>query len=248
MKKFIAMIMALMMAALMVCAASADEFAEPEGGKKFNTDWAVQNCLINIYYEEVGYRVTVISEDLEDGFGTRWEYSCYYNEDRDALVSVSSGRIDFTFDPAYPDDRDYSDPVYEGLDMDGVETVFTVDENGRLIWRDGYENAGQDLEFANIGRFEGSWKNEDEEVWTEIDWDGHDDRFYYDVFIQRGLGENAVVFNMTGVYNEETGKLECSEVIDGELFDAFFSMMADGRILFEAANGIELDVNFDSNG
>ena len=249
MKKFIAMIMALMMAALMVCAASADEFPEPEGGKKFGTDWAVQNCVINIYYEEEGYRVQVTSDVPEEGRGTLWEYNCHYVEDKDALVSMTSIRCDFTFNPDAPYDRTYAEPAYEGLDEAGAESVFTIDEKGRLIWHEGHENEGQDLEFINIGRFGGSWKNDAEEVYAEISWDGHDDRFYYNVFLQRGLGENAVVYNMTGVYNEATGKLECSGTIDGgEACEAFFSMMENGKLLYEAANGIELEVNFDDHG
>ena len=36
-----------------------------------------------------------------------------------------------------------------------------------------------------------------------------------------------------------SGEYEASE--DGETYDAFFSMMGDGRLLFETANGIELE-------
>ena len=121
---------------------------------------------------------------------------------------------------------------------------------------------GQDLEFINIGRFDGAWKNEEEAVYTVISWNGYDDQFYYDVYLQRGESdaETYVIFYMAGVYNEETGKLECAGpavtytngtdegVTDDEVYEAFFSWTEDGTLLLEAANGIELEEDFDNNG
>ena len=42
----------------------------------------------------------------------------------------------------------------------------------------------------------------------------------------------------------EDGKLEK----EGEECEAFFSMLENGGILYEAANGIELEPDFDSQG
>ncbi len=262
MKKMISMILAVILVMALACTAMADEIPEPEGGKKFNSNWAVQNAVIEIYYEEEGYRVSITSEDPDEGVGTEWFYNCFYVEEEDALVSISSGKCSYTFDPEYPDDITYGEPEYEGIDDEGKNSVFIIDENGRLIWADGHENAGQDLEFINIGRFDGAWKNEEEAVYTVISWNGYDDQFYYDVYLQRGESdaETYVIFNMTGVYNEKTDKLECTGpavtytngtdegVADDEVYEAFFSWTEDGTLLFEAANGIELEEDFDNNG
>ena len=266
MKKLTGIILAIVLALSLACtAAVADEYPEPEGGKKFNSDWAVQNATAQIYYEEEGYRVTLESMVVPEGTGTLWQYSCYYMEESDTLMSISSSKVTFTFDPAFPDERTYAQEEYEGLDDEGRETVFSINEEGRLIWQDGHENQGADLEFINIGRFYGSWKNSEEKVYADFAWDGQDDHFCYNVFIQRGESDDDtyVVFHMTGVYNAETRKLECTGTAvtctknadgeyesseDGETYEAFFSLTENGGILFETANGIELEPNYDSHG
>ena len=90
MKKMISMILAVILVMALACTAMADEIPEPEGGKKFNSNWAVQNAVIEIYYEEEGYRVSITSEDPDEGVGTEWFYNCLYIEDEDALLSISS--------------------------------------------------------------------------------------------------------------------------------------------------------------
>ena len=266
MKKLISMLLALVLAAAVLCgAALADEVPQPEGGKKFETDWAAQNVMAEIYYEEEGYRVSIVAQDFEHEEGTVWNYSCYYHGDEDALVSVSSYKVDFMMDETDPQGVMYDEPAYEGLDEEGMSAVFTIGEDGRLIWNDPHENAGEGLAFVNIGRFSGSWKNEEEEVDVEFTWSTEEGEFCYNVWIQRGLStsDTFVIFLMNGVYNPETEKLECSGTAvtyrknadgeydaeeDGELYDAFFSRMEDGRILFETANGIELEEYFDNFG
>jgi hypothetical protein len=50
---------------------------------------------------------------------------------------------------------------------------------------------------------------------------------------------------MTGTYNEETGKLECTgsnvDTEDKETYEAVFSRTEDGKLLYEAANGIVME-------
>ncbi len=272
MKRMLSMLLAVLMALALTCPVVAEEedfesFPQPEGGKKFDTTWAVQNTVLKVDYEEAGYRVSIVSDEPEEGKGTEYSYNCFYAEDRDALVSTDSSKQTFTFDPADPDNRVYADAEYDDPDEEGQETVFTINEKGRLLWQDGRGNEGQDLEFVNIGRFAGAWKNAEgeETVYAEFTWDGHDDRFYYDVFLQRGDtgADTYAVFHLTGIYNEETRKLECTGTAevhtkneqgedvmteDGETHEAFFSLMENGSILFEAANGIELVPDFDNQG
>ena len=234
---------------------ASEEVPQPEGGKKFESRWALMGGQVYIDYEEVGYRVMIELYNKADLKGECWEYSCYYNEEKDALESVSSMKYGYTMDPeAY--EVTYTENEYEGLDGEDNYTTFTINEDGMLIWADGHENAGADLQFQDIGTFEGVWRNEAEEVWTEIYWEGMDEEyFFYTVFIHRGGDEQYTEFTMQGLYNPETGKLEATGpaasftrnadggydvVYDEESHEAFFSWMENGNLLFEAANGIEL--------
>ena len=253
MKKTTSILLSLILTLTLICAAAADEVPQPENGKKFEGDWAVAGVLALIDYEEEGYRV-LIDSFPEEGKGIEWSYNCLYREEDDALVSVSSGKQEYSLDPKDPGNKIYEPAAYEGFDDDGAESVFSIDENGRLHWKDGHENMGADLEFVSIGRFDGRWNNDAEGVSVLIDWDGRDvDSFFYRVVIQRASDnlEQLAVYVMNGIYNEETGKLECTGGIwsrnagnqletDGETYDAFFSMTDNGSILYETANGIEL--------
>ena len=91
MKRFLGVLMALLLVSLTVCAALADELPpQPEAGKKYEGWWGVRGGTIEIYYEEEGYRVLTELLNNADGSGVIWEYSCYYVENTDSLVSVSS--------------------------------------------------------------------------------------------------------------------------------------------------------------
>ena len=276
MKKLTSIVLALILAMSLACASLADEVPQPEGGRKFETNWAITGMLVSINYEEEGYRVSIVSEIPTEGTGTEWFYNCYYHPEDDTLVSVSSSKQTYTFTPVVPfengefdpeqvtdedGEKTYASAEYEGLDDEDKASVFSIDEKGRLIWKDGHENAGADLEFINIGRFGGSWKNDDEGVLAMIDWIGSENGFVYSVVLQRISPDQKqhAVYAMTGVYNEGTQKLECTGEVhmvgedgklekEGEECEAFFSMLENGGILYEAANGIELEPAFDSQG
>ena len=265
MKKMLGILLAVIMVLTLACAAAvAEDVPQPENGKKFEGDWAIEGALIEIDYEEEGYRVFIEAVDEEEMKGVQWNYNCYYVDDKDSLVSISSSKITYYYSEEDPDDIQYDEPAYEGLDEEGKNTEFTINDDGRLIWLDAHDNEGQDLEFINIGRFGGSWRNEAEEVDAEITWNGNDGEFFYNVWLQRGKedADTFVVFEMIGTYNEQTGKLECTGTgftytknadgeydvtEDGETYEASFSYAQDGKLLFETANGIELEP-FESNG
>ena len=223
MKKLISILLAIMMLGALTCAASADEVPQPEAGKKFESDWAIAGGLAQIVYEEEGYRVMLdIAKD--DGTGSTWEYSCYYQEDKDCLSSVSSSRTDYRLDPD-TGDKIYGEAVYEGLDEEKVT----------------------------------EWKNEAAETDAEFRWNGGTaDDMFYTVYILRGKtdGDTYASFLMNGTYDPATGKLTAEGTCtvfkknaegeyvseeDGETYDAVFSRMEDGRVLFETDNGIELE-------
>ena len=257
MKKLIGFLMAVMMLAAAACAASADEADQPEAGKKFENDWAVAGGLVQIYYEEEGYRVSLDLEK-EGGTGSLWEYSCYYHEDTDDLVSISSIRTDYTIDKD-TGDKVFGENVYDGFDEENRETRFLIDRDGFLIWKDGHEDAGAGLKFANIGRFDGVWKNEAAETEAEFMWNGlTEDEMFYTVYVTRGKtdGERYALYTMNGTYDPAEGRLSaygsCTLFTknaeggydtddDGETYDAFFSRTEDGKVLYETDNGIELE-------
>jgi len=255
MKKLISVLLAVLLG-VFASAAFAEEVPQPEAGKKFESDWAIAGGLAQIIYEEEGYRVAMeIAKD--DGTGSVWEYACYYHEDTDSLVSVSSSRTDYTVNPD-TGDKAYGEAAYEGFDDENQATAFIIDAEGFLIWKDGHDDAGAGLKFTNIGRFDGVWKNEAEETEAEFMWNGAtEDEFFYTVYITRGKtdGELYTVFVMNGFYDPSTGKLtaegtctvftknaegEYDAEDDGEAYDAVFSMTEDGSLLFETENGIEL--------
>ena len=260
MKRMITVLLAVMMLGVFACAASADEVPQPEAGMKFESDWAIAGGLARIYYEEEGYRVG-LEITKEDGTGSRWEYACYYHEDTDSLSSVSSSRLDFTVNPDNGE-QVFGDYAYEGIDDENQGTEFIIDADGCLIWKDGHDDAGAGLKFANIGRLDGVWRNEAEEVTAEFLWNGTaEDDMFYTVYITRGKtdGDLYTIFLMNGTYDPATGRLtadgtctvykknaegEYDSEEDGESYDAAFSRMEDGKLLFETANGIELEYDF----
>lgn len=258
MKKMTCILLAVVMLFLAALAA-ADEIPQPEGGVKFESDWAVENGTAEIYYEEEGYRVYIRIERPGDLTGSEFEYSCYYHEDTDSLVSISALRNDYTVNPDTGEPVYEQDNAYAGIDDEGKETVFTIDAEGFLTWKDGHDDAGAGLKFVNIGRFDGVWVNEEEEVEVTFMWNGSDpDAFDYTVYIQRGKigADHYALFLMTGDYDPATGRLSAGGTCtlftknasgeydsgdDGEYYDAFFSKTPDGKLLFETDNGIELE-------
>ena len=86
MKRWTGIALAVILVMTLLGAAMADEAPQPEGGKKFDTDWAVQGILVQINYEEEGYRVFIATESRREGTGTEWSYSCYYHPEDDTLV------------------------------------------------------------------------------------------------------------------------------------------------------------------
>ena len=256
MKKILGILLAVVMIFL-AAFAGADEVPQPEGGKKFETDWAVEGGIAEIFYEEEGYRVYMKIERAAEAAGSEYEYACYYHEDTDSLVSLSSLRSDYTINPDTGDEIYGDTYAYEGIDEEGKETEFVIDGDGFLIWKDGHDDAGAGLKFVNIGTFEGIWRNEEKETEAEFMFNGGEEGvFDYTVYIQRGK-ENAdtyTLYLMTGSFDAASGKLTASgtgtvftknaageyETADSdESIEAVFSMTENGTILYES-EGIEL--------
>ncbi len=245
MKKMISILLALTMAA--ACTSSlAEEAAQPEEGKKFEGNWALMGGLTEISYEEEGYRVSVDLFDQGENKGVYWEYSCFYNREKDALLSVSSCKSEYTQDPATLD-RTYGEYLYSGLDEEGQTTEFAIDENGMLTWTDPHENAGADLEFRSIGSFAGPWADKSGDIWADISWEGLQDEetFCYRVLLHLAEGEDMELFGLT---DPDTGVLEVSGTdARGKEFSASFAALENGGILLDIGGGIVLEYDLSSN-
>ena len=258
MKKILALLLGTILL-LTFCAALADEVPQPEGGKKFDTNWAIFDMTVEIYYEEEGYRVYIKHEDPFEHKGTEYEYSCVYNEEKDALLSVSSSKNSFSRDSA--GDLQRGEYEYQGMDDENQTTVFTIDEKGNLIWQDGRGEAGMFLEFTDIGRFEGVWRSEDGKTFSDITWSDSEigDEYGYTVYLHDEGEDSFADYNTHGLYDPETGKLNVTGSVvisrknaeggyDEEEIPAnpddplelIFSDLGNGRILLERDNGIEL--------
>lgn len=106
--------------------------------------WQCDRASIEIDWEEEGYRVFIewSSSALEH---TEWQYSCFYHEEDNTLVSMPFG---LKTDVVYTEGSD--EPAYTDIYDDGQAT-FSLDEDGRLIWQDEKEDAGKDMHFERVG-------------------------------------------------------------------------------------------------
>ena len=251
MKKIIGILLTMVVLFMVLCA-TADEVSQPEGGKKFENDWAVEGGIAEIYYEEEGYRVYIKIDKPDALAGSEYEYSCYYHEDTDSLVSISSVRSDYTISPDTGEEIYAEDAVvYEGIDEEEKGTEFIIDEDGFLIWNDGHDNAGDSLKFRNIGRFEGVWRNEEAGAEADFMFNGAEEGIYdYTVYYTRGKtdAESYTLYLMTGEYDPMTGKLAAGgtgtvftknadgeyDAADSDLYvEIVFSVSEEGKLLNE---------------
>ena len=242
MKKIVSIILALAMCLTMCAFAFADEYPQPEGGKKFDTNWAIYGMTVRINYEEEGYRVYIRSTDPEEFNGSEWEYSCVYNEEKDALLSISSSKNAYTMDSTGGIER--GEYEYQGLDDEGQTTVFAIDEDGFLTWEDGRGQDGADLVFSDIGAFEGFWRSEDGETFADISWNDSEigDEYGYNVYLHDEGDESYADYSAHGLYDAKTGKLT---VTAGSVM--IFRLNAEGRYDMEevpAEEPIELIMSF----
>ena len=142
MKKILLVLMVLSLAAVSFAAfAESEPAVQPAPDPDpFSGVWACDRATAEIVWEEEGYRV-LISWGSSAWETTTWEYSCYYHEDDGTIVSMPFGsRTEWVYD-------DNGEVVSsKGVYDDGV-AGFSLDQEGRLIWQDEKENAGEGLRF-----------------------------------------------------------------------------------------------------
>lgn len=151
MKKMIAALLALMMALL--CAVSvAEEPAETpatDAQKMFDSAWICGSSTVEAWYMGGIWEVLV---SLNYG-ATKWDYTCIYDEEQKALVSLDS---EANVKSVISLDEEGSEADREVLDTE-AKASFTLNENGRLVWKDEKEDAGAGMEFEKIGWFAGTF-------------------------------------------------------------------------------------------
>ena len=185
----------------------------PEAAAYYST-WVAENgdWRIEAYDEDDGLKLMIVHQ-LGDNKEDIWEYSAALNPAKDALTTVPLGlhyrqdTVSGSWDETYYEDGD---------------AVFTLNDNGNLLWNDLKEDAGKGLEFMKIGSFFGGrWMKNDIEVIFFEWYDGQ-----YDIRLYR-RGENGEILDnaiLKGDYDPAADTIQAEGCFDnGELFTVTFS-------------------------
>ena len=212
MKKLIALILVLCLS-LAAAAAIAEEDGEeyvfytdanPEA-KAYYSTWVAEDgdWRVEVYDEDGGLKLMVVHQ-LGDNKWDVWEYAGALGENNE-LVCLPFGLhykqdiVTGAWDEVYYEDGD---------------AVFTVNEDGKLLWEDVKEDAGKGLEFQKIGNFYGGrWMKGDIEVIFYEWYDGQ-----YDIRLYQ-LGEGDEILKdaiLKGDYDAATDTLTARGEFEGE--------------------------------
>ena len=191
MKKILMILMAFVMAFAGIAALAEEtpvtrEAPDPD---LYSGVWQCDRASIDIVWEEEGYRVLV--EWANSAWETTtWEYSCYYHEDDCTLVSMPFGRCT---EWVYGEDGECvsAEEAYD----DGT-AVFSLDDDGCLIWQDEKENAGEGMKFEWISLFDLNAARHHYDIFETAD------GVSYDLFVvtKMNYGEDHQVTSVTGHY------------------------------------------------
>ena len=117
--------------------------ALPDDAAAFEGVWQCGRATIAMYWEEEGFKV-LITWGSSAWEHSEWEYSCFYHDEDNTVVSMPFGTRS---EVVYNDDGEIAS-VTEAYN-DG-EAVFSLDEEGYLIWQDQKENAGEGMRFEKL--------------------------------------------------------------------------------------------------
>ena len=181
MKKRAILFLSLLMAVVLLIPAAVAESGDSLAESLFESYWVNDDMRIEIAHDEAGsgFVVTVIRPEFERS-GSCWQYTCVFDEASETLVDEGAG---VRYSISYDDEgvMTLGNKMYE----DGA-AVFSLNEEGLLIWEDQKEDAGQGLDFMDIGLYDGTaWTSGNTSV--EIFWEEEG----YKVFIHRDLSETA---------------------------------------------------------
>ncbi len=239
MKKLISLFLVFCISVAAMAAFAEDEIGYypddyPESKVYVNT-WVAEDgdWRIEVYGEDGGIKPMVVHR-LGDNKEDIWEYATSLGENN-ALVAVPFGlhykqdTVTYDWDTIYYEDGD---------------AVFTINEDGKLLWKDLKEDAGKGLEFEKIGNFYGGrWMKDDIEV---IFYDWYDGQ--YDIRLYQ-LGENNEILNdaiLKGDYDAETDTLTAEGFFDPDApFTVTFSYDENNNIVWtENGESTVLDYSY----
>lgn len=228
MKKMFALLLALCLALAAASAlAEEDEFGyypdENPESKPFVSTWIAENgdWRIEMYGEDGGIKPYIVHK-LGDNKEDIWEYATALNPEKTALTAVPFGlhyqqdTVSGNWDVNYYEDGD---------------AVFTLNENGQLLWNDLKEDAGKGLAFDRIGNFFGGrWMKGDVEV---IFYDWYDGE--YDIRCYQ-YGENDAILAdaiLKGVYDPAADTITAEGFFDPDApFTVTFSYDEENNVVW----------------
>ena len=208
-------------------AGDEDEFSfytkdHPEAEAYYST-WVAENgdWRTEVYDEDGGLKLMIIHK-LDGGKRDIWEYAAALNEESDALTAVPLGlhyredTVTLGWDVTYYEDGD---------------AVFTLSEDGKLLWKDLKEDAGKGLAFEKIGNFFGGrWMKGDTEV-IFLDW--HDGGYEIRLNRRGEDGEILKVGVLNGGYDPGTDTIAAAGGFEGEEpFSVTFSYGENRNVLW----------------
>ena len=239
MKKLISLFLVFCISVAAMAAFAEDEIGYypddyPES-KVYVSTWVAEDgdWRIEVYGEDGGIKPMVVHR-LGDNKEDIWEYATALGENN-ALEAVPFGlhykqdTVTYDWDVIYYEDGD---------------AVFTINEDGKLLWKDLKEDAGKGLEFEKIGNFYGGrWMKGDIEV---IFYDWYDGQ--YDIRLYQ-LDENNQILNdaiLKGDYDAETDTLTAEGFFDpDEPFTVTFSYDENNNIVWtENGESTVLDYSY----
>ena len=144
MKRWIALLAALVMTLLCAVSLAEEAVVNSEALQLFSSEWADGFTDVRIYAEEDHWRVRITGA----GGSTEWDYCCRYDEAQKMLTTLDTDNVKTEIRI----DEEGSEIERKDVYNDGKASFF-LNEEGKLIWDDEKEDAGAGFAFEKIGWF-----------------------------------------------------------------------------------------------
>ena len=115
----------------------------PEEAAAFEGVWQCGDTTIEMFWEELGFKV-LVQKSGNALVVAEWEYSCYYHEEDNTVVSLPLG---IHGERVFNESGDFV--TYNEFYNDG-EATFALTEDGFLTWADEMDNAGEGMLFEKL--------------------------------------------------------------------------------------------------
>ena len=240
MKKGFALITALMVALTMGCAAALAELDDsvppstPEM-KAYESIWISDDGETRIWIgrQDEGFQIEAVQKTGEDSFNS-WGYLAMFDGESKSIRNAIGTKDSCVY-------RDGREEVQENLG-DEFKADFSINENGKLIWKDYQDDAGAGLALTRIGNFAGKYGAERATI--DFVWNVHEND--YSILVSWGQSAwETWDYQMKGTYDPET------ETVTAKGLKQLLTYKDDGEI-DTTADPQEAEVDgvfsFDENG